>query len=114
MFYIKLRVFEKKLEIRETNISIDSFGLRSTSFFHASQSIQFYNMFRARSSKTPWIPNRNSKLCAPKLFFRILAEVYNGFKKHCNTTVKVPEMIPKPLFSHTVSAGNRFFKNAFD
>ena len=38
--------------IRKITILIDSFGLRFTSCFPASQSILFYSTFRARSSKT--------------------------------------------------------------
>ena len=35
-------------------------------------------------------------------------------KKHCKTRMKVPEMLPKPSFLHTVSAVKRFFENAFE
>ena len=52
---------------------------------------------------------------APKdVFFAFSLWFYNGFKKHCKTPVKVPEMLPKPSFLHTVSAENRFFESAFE
>ena len=52
---------------------------------------------------------------APKdVFFAFSLWFCSGFKKHCKTPVKMPEMLPKPSFLHTVSAVTRFFESALE
>ena len=99
--------------IRETTSFIDSFGPRSTSFPRLSKYCCIILFARVRRKHLEF-PIEIQKYETKNWFFAFSLRFYIGFKNPSKTQMKVFEMLRKPLFSHMVSAGNRFFEEEFD